>query len=136
MANTKSAAKRAKQSERRRQHNVALRSRMRTAIKKVIKAVEAGEPASAAAALRFGSSEVDTMASKGLTHRNKAARHKSRLSKKVKALTIKPPAAEPAGKAKSKAKATPKAGKAPVTRAKTASKTATKPATKAPPSKK
>ncbi len=89
MANTKSAAKRAKQSERRRQHNVALRSRMRTAIKKVIKAIEGGDTADAATAFRAGAAEVASMVNKGLTHRNKAARHKSRLNKAVKALLTK-----------------------------------------------
>ncbi len=89
MANTKSAAKRAKQSERRRQHNVALRSRMRTAIKKVVKAIEAGDPAVAAAAFRAGAAEVSSMVNKGLTHRNKAARHQSRLNKAVKSLAKK-----------------------------------------------
>lgn len=89
MANTKSAAKRAKQSERRRQHNVALRSRMRTAIKKVVKAIEAGDPTVAAAAFRAGAAEVSSMVNKGLTHRNKAARHQSRLNKAVKSLAKK-----------------------------------------------
>jgi small subunit ribosomal protein S20 len=89
VANTKSAAKRAKQSERRRQHNVALRSRMRTAIKKVIKAIEGGDTAVAATAFRAGAAEVASMVNKGLTHRNKAARHKSRLNKAVKALLVK-----------------------------------------------
>ncbi len=87
MANTKSAAKRARQSERRRQHNVALRSRMRTAIKKAGKALGAGDAAQAGTAYRAAASEVDTLASKGLVHRNKAARHKSRLNKALKALS-------------------------------------------------
>jgi small subunit ribosomal protein S20 len=89
VANTKSAAKRAKQGERRRQHNVALRSRMRTAIKKVIKAIEGGDPAVAVAAFRSGAAEVASMVNKGLTHKNKAARHQSRLSKAVKAISVK-----------------------------------------------
>ncbi|MEO8224529.1 MAG: 30S ribosomal protein S20 [Gammaproteobacteria bacterium] len=89
MANTKSAAKRAKQGENRRQHNVALRSRMRTAIKKVVKAIEAGDTDGAAAAFKSGAAEVDSMVNKGLTHKNKAARHKSRLNKAVKTLASK-----------------------------------------------
>jgi len=89
VANTKSAAKRAKQGERRRQHNVALRSRMRTAIKKVVKAIEAGDTAEAASAFKAGAAEVASMVNKGLTHKNKAARHKSRLNKAVKTLTTK-----------------------------------------------
>ncbi len=86
MANTKSAAKRAKQGERRRKHNVALRSRMRTAIKKVLKAIEAKDLDGAAAAFKTGAAEVDSMVNKGLTHKNKAARHKSRLNKAIKAV--------------------------------------------------
>jgi small subunit ribosomal protein S20 len=89
VANTKSAIKRAKQGEQRRQHNVALRSRMRTAIKKIIKAIEAGETDAAAAAFKAGAAEVDSMVNKGLTHKNKAARHKSRLNKAVKAIAAK-----------------------------------------------
>ena len=89
MANTKSAAKRAKQAEQRRKHNVALRSRMRTAIKKVAKELEGGDAAKAAAALKASAAEIDAMVNKGLTHRNKAARHKSRLNKAVKTLAQK-----------------------------------------------
>ena len=86
MANTKSAAKRAKQAEQRRQHNVALRSRMRTAIKKVAKALETGSADEAAAAFKASAASLDSMVNKGLTHRNKAARHKSRLNKAIKNL--------------------------------------------------
>lgn len=93
MANTKSAAKRAKQGERRRQHNVALRSRMRTAIRKVVKAIEDGDTTAAATAFKAGAAEVASMVNKGLTHRNKAARHKSRLNKAIKALSAAGPAA-------------------------------------------
>ncbi|MCL4721085.1 MAG: 30S ribosomal protein S20 [Gammaproteobacteria bacterium] len=89
MANTKQAAKRAKQGETRRQHNVALRSRMRTAIKKVTKAIEAGDLDGAASALKASAAEVSSMVNKGLTHRNKAARHQSRLNKAVKTLAQK-----------------------------------------------
>lgn len=89
MANTKSAAKRAKQAEQRRKHNVALRSRMRTAIKKVVKALETGDGAKAAEAFKASAAEIDAMVNKRLTHRNKAARHKSRLNKAVKALSRK-----------------------------------------------
>jgi len=86
VANIKSAAKRAKQSERRRQHNVALRSRMRTAIKKVISAIGSGNSEQAAEAYKAATPEIDAMVGKGLIHRNKAARHKSNLNKAVKAL--------------------------------------------------
>ena len=86
MANIKSAAKRAKQAEKRRQHNVALRSRMRTAIKKVVNAVAAGDAEKAATSYREAVPEIDNLAGKGLVHRNKAARHKSRLNRAVRAL--------------------------------------------------
>ena len=86
MANIKSAAKRARQAETHRQHNMALRSRMRTAIKKVLKAVNAGKADEAAELYKAAVPEIDTMVSKGLVHRNKAARHKSRLNRAVKAI--------------------------------------------------
>lgn len=86
MANIKSAAKRAKQAEKRRQHNIALKSRMRTAIKSVVKAVKAGDAAAAAATYRAAVPEIDRVAGKGLIQKNKAARHKSRLNKAIKAL--------------------------------------------------
>lgn len=59
---------------------------MRTAIKKTIKAVKSGDTTGSAAAYKAAVPEIDTMVSKGLIHRNKAARHKSRLNKSVKAL--------------------------------------------------
>jgi len=86
VANIKSARKRAKQGEKRRQHNAPLRSRMRTAIKKVIAAVEAGDAEKAAASYREAVPEIDATAGKGLIHRNKAARHKSRLNRAVRSL--------------------------------------------------
>ena len=86
MANIKSAKKRAKQAEKRRQHNASRRSMMRTYIKKVLKAVESGDAQVAQTALRETSRVLDRFASKGLIHKNKAARHKSRLSKRVNAL--------------------------------------------------
>jgi small subunit ribosomal protein S20 len=86
MANIKSAAKRAKQAEKNRIHNVALRSRMRTAVKAVLKAVAAGDAEGAAASYKAAVPLIDTMVNKGLVHANKAARHKSRLNRKVKDL--------------------------------------------------
>ncbi len=97
MANTKSAAKRAKQGEQRRQHNVALRSRMRTTIKKVTKALDSGSVAEAAAAFKASAASLDSMVNKGLTHRNKAARHKSRLNKAIKKLASAAPGSEAGG---------------------------------------
>jgi small subunit ribosomal protein S20 len=87
VANTKSAAKRAKQSERRRQHNIGLKSRMRTAIKKVITTIDQGDAEAAASDYREAVPEIDKMAGKGLIHPNKAARHKGRLNKAIKSLS-------------------------------------------------
>jgi small subunit ribosomal protein S20 len=86
LANIKSAAKRARQSERRRQHNVALRSKMRTFIRKVLSAVESGDKDLAKKAYDEAVPVIDSVTDKGLIHKNKAARHKSRLNQKVKAL--------------------------------------------------
>ena len=86
MANTKQSAKRARQSEVRRQHNVALRSRMRTAIKAVLKAVQDGNADAASAAYKEAVPQIDTLVNKGLVHSNKAARTKSRLNARVKAV--------------------------------------------------
>jgi len=87
VANIKSAAKRAKQAEVRREHNIALKSRMRTAIKKVIKAINAGDAEAATAQYKQAVPEIDRMAVKGLIQANKAARHKSRLNKAIKELS-------------------------------------------------
>ncbi|MBU2707421.1 30S ribosomal protein S20 [Zooshikella marina] len=86
MANTPSAKKRARQNEKRRQHNASLRSHVRTVIKKVIAAVEAKDIEQAKASFTAAVPVIDRMADKGIIHKNKAARHKSRLSAKVKAL--------------------------------------------------
>ncbi len=86
MANTASARKRARQAEKRRRHNASRRSMMRTYIKKVIKAVEAGDKETANEMYRKAASILDRLATKGLIHKNKAARHKSRLNAKIKAM--------------------------------------------------
>ena len=83
MANTKQAAKRAKKSIKQRSANQSMRTTLRSAIKKVQKAIAAGD---AAAALKSASPVIDSMARKGIIHKNKAARHKSRLAAKLKAL--------------------------------------------------
>jgi small subunit ribosomal protein S20 len=67
--------------------NTALRSKFRTVIKNVQKAVVAGDKAKAADLFKSAQAVIDSVADKGLFHKNKAARHKSRLSAKVKALT-------------------------------------------------
>ena len=86
MANSPSARKRARQSENRRQHNASLRSMVRTSIKKVVKAINAKDVETAKAALTAAVPVIDRMADKGIIHKNKAARHKSRLNAQVKAL--------------------------------------------------
>jgi small subunit ribosomal protein S20 len=89
MANTKSAEKRARQAVAGRERNVAQRSKVRSAVRKVVEAVRAGNKAEAAAALKAAAPVIDSMARKGIIHRNKAARHKSRLAAQVKALAAK-----------------------------------------------
>ena len=83
MANSKQSAKRARQGEKHRQHNVGLRSRMRTAIKSVLKAVESGNAEEANTAYKAAVPKIDTMVNKGLIHKNKAARTKSRLNARI-----------------------------------------------------
>ena len=86
MANTKQAAKRARQSEKRRKHNVSLRSTLRTAVKKVKKAIEGGDKTAALKVFQESTSVIDSIADKKIVHKNKAARHKSRLASAIKAL--------------------------------------------------
>ena len=86
MANIASAKKRARQSEERRVHNASLRSRMRTAVKRVRKAIAEGNKEAAQGALRSAASMLDSTAGKGIVHKNMAARNKSRLAAAVKAM--------------------------------------------------
>ena len=86
MANIKSAKKRAHQSEIRREHNASMRSRMRTAIKRVRKAIDSGDKAGATSALHGAYSVLDATVSKGVVHKNMVARSKSRLAAAVKAM--------------------------------------------------
>ena len=86
MANTAQARKRARQAINRRDINFALRTEFRTAIKKVLKAVADGNKANAQAEFITSQSTIDKIARKGIFHKNKAARHKSRLSAKIKAM--------------------------------------------------
>jgi small subunit ribosomal protein S20 len=86
MANIDSAKKRARQSEVRRVHNASLRSRMRTAVKRVRKAIADGDKESAQRELRSAASMLDSTAGKGIVHKNMAARNKSRLAAAVKAM--------------------------------------------------
>ncbi|MEN7341562.1 MAG: 30S ribosomal protein S20 [Pseudomonadota bacterium] len=87
MANIKSAQKRARTSEKRRLANMAQRSRMRTYIKRVILDVESGDKEAAQASYKQAVPVIDTMVNKGIIHKNKAARHKSRLNKMVVGLS-------------------------------------------------
>lgn len=86
MANSTQAKKRARQNEKRRQHNASLRSMVRTYLKKVDAAIDSGDQATAHAAYAESMPVIDRMADKGIIHKNKAARHKSRLNTKIKAL--------------------------------------------------
>lgn len=86
MANSAQARKRARQAEKHRQHNASRRSMMRTYLKSVIAAIDAGDKEKAAEAFSKAAPVLDRAANKGLIHKNKAARHKSRLSAQIKAL--------------------------------------------------
>ncbi|TSE37400.1 30S ribosomal protein S20 [Tepidimonas fonticaldi] len=81
-----SGRKRARQDVKLNAHNASLRSQYRTAVKKVEKAVAAGDKAKATELFAQMQSIVDSVADKGIFHKNKAARDKSRLSAKVKSL--------------------------------------------------
>ena len=86
MANSAQARKRARQSEKQREHNTSLRSEFRTAVKKVIKAVQAGDKEAAKTVFQSSVGVIDRIADKKIVHKNKAARHKSRLSDAIKAM--------------------------------------------------
>jgi len=86
VANSAQAKKRARQAEKHRQHNASLRSKMRTYMKKVVHAIESGNKEEATAAYVAAVPVIDGMAGKGLIHKNKAARHKSRMNAHIKAL--------------------------------------------------
>jgi len=86
LANSAQAKKRARQAVKRRAHNVSLRSRMRTAIKGVLTAIESGDKSAAEGAYKAAVPVIDGSTSKGLIHKNKAARHKSRLNTAVRAM--------------------------------------------------
>jgi small subunit ribosomal protein S20 len=86
LANIKSAKKRARQSEKARQRNASARSMVRSAIKRVVKAIEAKDKSSAEAAFAAAQPVMDRYAARGLIHKNKAARHKSRLTAHIRAL--------------------------------------------------
>lgn len=87
LPNIKSSKKRVLTAEKARRRNVAARSRMRTLVKKVIAACQSGDKAAAQTAFREAEPVLDRAACKGLIHKNKAARHKSDLSARIKALS-------------------------------------------------
>lgn len=86
MANTPSARKRARQSDKRRRHNATLRSMSRTAIKKVVTAIDTGDATVAKVAYDAAVPTIDKMVTKGILNKNKAARHKSRLHAHIRKL--------------------------------------------------
>jgi len=86
VANSPQARKRARQNEKRRQHNAGLRSMVRTYIKRTYSAIASGDAEAAKSAYTAAVPVIDRMADKGIIHKNKAARHKSRLNAQVKAL--------------------------------------------------
>lgn len=86
MANTAQARKRVRQAEKHRQRNASQRSMMRTMVKRVFTAIDAGDKGGAETALTAAVPVLDHMARKGLIHKNKAARYKSRFNAQVRAL--------------------------------------------------
>jgi len=86
MANIASARKRARQAEKGRQHNAALRSELRSAIRNVRKSIDAGDKQAARTVLQRATSVIDSIADKRIIHKNAAARYKSRLSARIKAM--------------------------------------------------
>ena len=87
MANTIQAKKRIRQNTKRRLHNNTRRSSMRTLLKRVLAAIDGKNQELANKELSLASSILDKLVNKGLVHKNKAARHKSRLCLKIKALS-------------------------------------------------
>jgi len=86
VANTKSAEKAAHQAEKHRARNVALRSRMRTAVRGVNAAIAGGDKEAARTSYQTAVPVIDSLVSKQIIHRNKAARHKSRLAARIRAM--------------------------------------------------
>ncbi|WP_280564419.1 MULTISPECIES: 30S ribosomal protein S20 [unclassified Chromohalobacter] len=86
MANIKQARKRALQAERRRQHNTSQRSMVRTYVKRVVKAIQSGDHGQAMTELKAAQPVIDRIADKDAISKRKAARIKSRLNKRIKAL--------------------------------------------------
>ncbi len=100
MANSPQAIKRARQNDDHRLRNASRRSALRTAVKRVLAAIRAGDADTATAQYRVAVPLLDRTAARGLIHKNKAARHKSRLNKRIVALGQEAPAADAAMAAK------------------------------------
>ena len=86
MANSAQARKRARQAEETRQHNASLKSALRTAVKKVRKAIATGDKTAATSQLKASQAVIDRITDKKIIHKNTASRTKSRLSHAIKAL--------------------------------------------------
>ncbi|MFN3234890.1 MAG: 30S ribosomal protein S20 [Gammaproteobacteria bacterium] len=84
MANTNQARKRVRQANKRRAHNASMRSMMRTYLKKTLAAIESGDQKQATEVFKTTSSALDKLSNKGIIHKNKAARHKHRLSQRIR----------------------------------------------------
>jgi len=87
LANSAQAKKRARQSEKRRQHNASRRSFLRTRLKNVLKAIDAGDKSLAAEAYALAAPVLDKMSGNKIIHANKAARYKSRLSARIQEMS-------------------------------------------------
>lgn len=87
MANTPSAEKAARQAEKHRAQNVALRSRMRSAIRDVADAIASGKKEDAQKSYTAAVPVIDSLVNKQIVHRNKAARHKSRLAARIRGMS-------------------------------------------------
>ncbi len=86
MANSRSALKRVRQNKTRTQRNRVLKNRVKEARKSILTAVEAGDKAAATEAYKVAVPEIDSSVSKGIMHKNKAARSKSRLNARIQAM--------------------------------------------------
>ena len=86
MANIKSRIKRIRTNEKRRQRNLAVKSELKTLVRRTREAVEAGDKEAAIEALRIASRKLDKAVSKGVIHRNQAANRKSKLARRVQSL--------------------------------------------------
>lgn len=86
MANSAQSRKRARQAETHRQRNTSYRATFRTALKKVLNAISAGNKEEATTAYKNAVSVIDKTSNKGLIHKNKAARYKSRLNTRITTL--------------------------------------------------